>query len=136
MHSEGLNNAINSTTVVDVLIARVAFAGIFQVPSQYVNRKENSPPGLSLGEARIGQNHCFIIFFIFDAISFFTSLVVVVVHTSVVVIQSKEKKQLMVVINKIMWLACMLVLVAYLALSFVVVGDERWLAIGVTINIG
>ncbi|MBA0669874.1 hypothetical protein Goklo_024885, partial [Gossypium klotzschianum] len=113
----------------------IAFAGIFQVPSQYVNRKENIPPGLSLGEASIGQNHCFIIFFIFDAISLFTSLVVVVVHTSVVVIQSKAKKQLMVVINKILWLACMLVLVAYLALLFVVVGDERWLAIGVIINI-
>ncbi|KAH1063300.1 hypothetical protein J1N35_028287 [Gossypium stocksii] len=92
MHSEGLNSAINSTTVVDVLVATVAFAGIFQVPSQYVNRKENSAAGLSLGEARIGQNHCFIIFIIFDAISLFTSLVVAVVQTSFLVIQSNAKE--------------------------------------------
>ncbi|MBA0669948.1 hypothetical protein Goklo_024894 [Gossypium klotzschianum] len=39
----------------------------------------------------------------------------------------------MVVINNIMWLACMLVSVAYLALSFIVVRDERWLAMGITI---
>ncbi|KAJ0917500.1 putative PGG domain-containing protein [Helianthus annuus] len=32
MHAEGLNNAINSTTVVAVLIATVAFAAIFTVP--------------------------------------------------------------------------------------------------------
>ncbi|MFQ6625224.1 hypothetical protein Gotur_005346 [Gossypium turneri] len=133
MHSEGLNNAINSTTVVAVLIATVAFAGIFQVPGQYVDDAKNVPPGLSLGEARIGQNPAFVIFFIFDSISLFISLAVVVVQTSVVVIESKAKKQLMAVINKIMWLACVLVSVAYLALSFVVVGDERWLAIGVTI---
>ncbi|KAM7257788.1 hypothetical protein ACFE04_013529 [Oxalis oulophora] len=40
----------------------------------------------------------------------------------------------MAIINKLMWLACVLVSVAYLALAFVVVGErERWLAIGVTI---
>ncbi|MBA0660959.1 hypothetical protein Goklo_012896 [Gossypium klotzschianum] len=39
----------------------------------------------------------------------------------------------MVVMNKIMWFACVLVSVAYLALSFIVVGGEQWLAIGITI---
>ncbi|KAM7277942.1 hypothetical protein ACFE04_005076 [Oxalis oulophora] len=40
----------------------------------------------------------------------------------------------MAIINKLMWLACVLVSVAFLALSFVVVGKrERWLAIWVTI---
>jgi hypothetical protein len=33
-----------------------------------------------------------------------------------------------------MWLACVLISVSFLALSFVVVGkDQRWLAIGVTV---
>ncbi|XVE79656.1 hypothetical protein DITRI_Ditri14bG0075700 [Diplodiscus trichospermus] len=134
MHSEGLNNAINSTTVVAVLIATVAFAAIFTVPGQYVDDPDDIPPGLSLGEANIAPKPAFIIFFIFDSIALFISLAVVVVQTSVVVIESKAKKQMMAIINKLMWLACVLVSVAFLALSFVVVGKkERWLAIGVTI---
>ncbi|KAF7120147.1 hypothetical protein RHSIM_Rhsim13G0088400 [Rhododendron simsii] len=134
MHAEGLNNAINSTTVVAVLIATVAFAAIFTVPGQYVDDPNNIPPGLSLGEANIAPKASFIIFFVFDSIALFISLAVVVVQTSVVVIESKAKKQMMAIINKLMWLACALISVAFLALSFVVVGDdEKWLAIGVTI---
>ncbi|GLT33870.1 hypothetical protein SLA2020_084250 [Shorea laevis] len=134
MHAEGLNNAINSTTVVAVLIATVAFAAIFTVPGQYVDDPEKIPPGLSPGEANIAPKAPFIIFFIFDSISLFISLAVVVVQTSVVVIESKAKKQMMAIINKLMWLACALISVAFLALSFVVVGErEMWLAIGVTI---
>lgn len=134
MHAEGLNNAINSTTVVAVLIATVAFAAIFTVPGQYVDDPSNIPPGLSLGEANIAPTASFIIFFVFDSIALFISLAVVVVQTSVVVIESKAKKQMMAIINKLMWLACALISVAFLALAFVVVGDdEKWLAIGVTI---
>lgn len=134
MHTEGLNNAINSTTVVAVLIATVAFAAIFTVPGQYADDPENVPPGYSLGEANIAPQIPFILFFIFDSIALFISLAVVVVQTSVVVIESKAKKQMMAIINKLMWIACVLVSVAYLSLSFIVVGrQERWLAIGVTI---
>ncbi|KHN30214.1 Ankyrin repeat-containing protein [Glycine soja] len=134
MHAEGLNNAINSTTVVAVLIATVAFAAIFTVPGQFVDDPNNIPPGMSLGEANIAPQAPFIIFFVFDSIALFISLAVVVVQTSVVVIESKAKKQMMAVINKLMWLACVLISVAFLALSFVVVGkEEKWLAIGVTI---
>ncbi|PON66979.1 Transmembrane protein [Parasponia andersonii] len=134
MHAEGLNNAINSTTVVAVLIATVAFAAIFTVPGQYVDDPQDIPPGFSLGEANIASKAPFLIFFVFDSIALFISLAVVVVQTSVVVIESKAKKQMMAVINKLMWLACVLVSVAFLALSFVVVGKkQKWLAIGVTI---
>ncbi|KAK9280701.1 hypothetical protein L1049_014399 [Liquidambar formosana] len=134
MHSEGLNNAINSTTVVAVLIATVAFAAIFTVPGQYVDDPKDIPPMHSLGEANIASKAPFLIFFVFDSIALFISLAVVVVQTSVVVIESKAKKQMMAIINKLMWLACVLISVAFLALSFVVVGeDEKWLAIGVTI---
>ncbi|KAK7257760.1 hypothetical protein RIF29_31975 [Crotalaria pallida] len=134
MHAEGLNNAINSTTVVAVLIATVAFAAIFTVPGQFVDDPKDIPPGMSLGEANIAPQVPFIIFFVFDSVALFISLAVVVVQTSVVVIESKAKKQMMAIINKLMWLACVLISVAFLALSFVVVGkDEKWLAIGVTI---
>ncbi|KAH8502715.1 hypothetical protein H0E87_014136 [Populus deltoides] len=134
MHVEGLNNAINSTTVVAVLIASVAFAAIYTVPGEYVDDPNEVPPGQSLGEANIAPKVPFIIFFIFDSTALFISLAVVVVQTSVVAIESKAKKKMMAVINKLMWIACTLVSVAFLALSFVVVGErEKWLAIGVTI---
>ncbi|XP_061949656.1 ankyrin repeat-containing protein At5g02620-like [Populus nigra] len=134
MHVEGLNNAINSTTVVAVLIASVAFAAIYTVPGEFVDDPNEIPPGQSLGEANIAPRVPFIIFFIFDSTALFISLAVVVVQTSVVAIESKAKKKMMAVINKLMWIACTLVSVAFLALSFVVVGErEKWLAIGVTI---
>lgn len=134
LHEEGLNNAINSTTVVAVLIATVAFAAIFTVPGEYVQDPGSLAPGHDLGEANISHQTAFIIFFVFDSVSLFISLAVVVVQTSVVVIERKAKKQMMAVINKLMWVACVLISVSFLALSFVVVGrTERWLAVSVTI---
>ncbi|CAL4913869.1 unnamed protein product [Urochloa decumbens] len=134
LHEEGLNNAINSTTVVAVLIATVAFAAIFTVPGEYVQDPGSLAPGQQLGEANISHQTAFIIFFVFDSVSLFISLAVVVVQTSVVVIERKAKKQMMAVINKLMWVACVLISVSFLALSFVVVGRaERWLAVSVTI---
>lgn len=132
LHIEGLNNAINSTTVVAVLIATVAFAAIFTVPGEYVKHDELSP-GLSLGEAHIAHQTAFMIFFVFDSVALFISLAVVVVQTSIVVIESSAKKKMMAIINKLMWLACVLISVSFLALSFIVVGSRgKWLAIGVT----
>jgi hypothetical protein len=134
MHTEGLNNAINSTTVVAVLIATVAFAAIFNVPGQYADDKTKLTPEYKLGEAKIAPKLEFIIFFIFDSTALFISLAVVVVQTSIVVIERKAKKKMMAVINKLMWLACVLISVAFLALSYVVVGkNDRWLAVGVTV---
>ncbi|KAL3623021.1 hypothetical protein CASFOL_031837 [Castilleja foliolosa] len=134
MQSEGLNNAITSTTVVAVLIATVAFAAIFTLPGQYVDEPKDVQSGITLGEANIAPNLEFTIFLIFDSLALFISLAVVVVQTSVVVVERQAKKQLMTVINKLMWLACAFVSVAYLALCYIIVGKkENWLAIGVTI---
>ncbi|CAL9037191.1 ankyrin repeat-containing protein At5g02620-like [Musa acuminata AAA Group] len=133
LHQEGLNNAINSNTVVAVLIASVAFAAIFTVPGEYVE-SDNLAPGLTLGEANVAHQTPFMIFFVFDSVALFISLAVVVVQTSVVVIESKAKKQMMAIINKLMWIACVLISVAFLALCFIVVGrTQKWLAIGVTV---
>lgn len=131
LHISGLNNAINSATVVAVLIATVAFAAIFTVPGQYVEEKTD---GYSLGQAHIAKNAAFILFFLFDSLALFISLAVVVVQTSVVVIEEKAKKQLMFVINKLMWLACLFISIAFISLTYVVVGSrERWLAVYATI---
>lgn len=131
LHISGLNNAINSATVVAVLIATVAFAAIFTVPGQYVEEKTD---GYILGQAHIARNAAFIIFFLFDSVALFISLAVVVVQTSIVVIEQKAKKQLMFVINKLMWLACLFISIAFISLTYIVVGrHERWLAIYATV---
>ncbi|XWS43919.1 hypothetical protein CRYUN_Cryun16bG0145900 [Craigia yunnanensis] len=131
LHISGLNNAINSATVVAVLIATVAFAAIFTVPGQYV---EDNLKGFSLGQAYIGNKAPFIVFFVFDSLALFISLAVVVVQTSVIVIEQKAKKQLVFVINKLMWLACLFISVAFISLTYVVVGKEsRWLAVCATV---
>ncbi|XP_019084575.1 PREDICTED: ankyrin repeat-containing protein At5g02620-like isoform X2 [Camelina sativa] len=133
MHTEGLNNAINSTTLVAILIATVAFAAIFNVPGQFTDDPKNVPPGYSLGEARAAPRPEFLIFVVFDSFALFISLAVVVVQTSVVVIERRAKKQMMAIINKLMWMACIMISVAFVSLSFVVVGKkEKPLAIGVT----
>ncbi|KAG8050525.1 hypothetical protein GUJ93_ZPchr0009g2090 [Zizania palustris] len=86
LHIGGLNNAINSNTIVAVLIATVAFAAIFTIP-------------------------------------------VVVVQTSLIVVEQKAKKKMVFVMNKLMWLACLCISSAFIALTYVVVGhDDRWLA--------
>ncbi|KZV35065.1 ankyrin repeat-containing protein [Dorcoceras hygrometricum] len=134
MQTEGLNNAITSTTVVAVLIATVAFAAIFTLPGQYADDQTEVPPGSSTGQANIAPRLEFLIFLISDSLALFISLAVVVVQTSVVVVEKEAKKQMMAVINKLMWLACAFVSVAFLALCYVIVGDEeRLLAIGITV---
>lgn len=131
LHISGLNNAINSATVVAVLIATVAFAAIFTIPGQYDEKKVGD---FSLGQANIANDAAFLIFFVFDSLALFISLAVVVVQTSVVVIEQKAKKQLVFVINKLMWMACLFISIAFISLTYVVVGlHSRWLAIYATV---
>ncbi|GLT92809.1 hypothetical protein SLE2022_106250 [Rubroshorea leprosula] len=132
LHISGLNNAINSATVVAVLIATVAFAAIFTPPGQFV--EDNPQQGATLGQANIANNAAFLVFIIFDSLALFISLAVVVVQTSVVVIEQKAKRQLVFVINKLMWLACLFISVAFISLTYVVVGkDSQWLAVFATL---
>ncbi|KAI4300174.1 hypothetical protein L6164_033582 [Bauhinia variegata] len=131
-YAKGLNNAINSNTVVAVLIATVAFAAIFSIPGQYPNDPKELAPAMSPGEANIAPKHAFTIFIIFDSTALFISLAVVVVQTSVVVTSRKVKKQMTAIINKLMWLACVLISVAFLAMSYIVVGGQKWLSIAAT----
>ncbi|KAK3129707.1 hypothetical protein QOZ80_6BG0483600 [Eleusine coracana subsp. coracana] len=130
LHIGGLNNAISSNTVVAVLIATVAFAAIFQLPGQFLEKMENAPdPDMTLGQALVAGDPAFIIFLIFDALALFISLAVVVVQTSLIVVEQKAKKKMVFVMNKLMWLACLCISVAFIALTYVVVGrDDEWLA--------
>ncbi|CAL9181883.1 unnamed protein product [Musa hybrid cultivar] len=126
LHLGGLNNAINSNTVVAVLIATVAFAAIFQLPGQFVPDAED---GFTLGQAYIAKNAAFIIFLVFDSLALFISLAVVVVQTSLIVVEQKAKRRMVFVMNKLMWLACLFISVAFISLTYIVVGHhDLWLA--------
>ncbi|CAH8322875.1 unnamed protein product [Eruca vesicaria subsp. sativa] len=67
LHINSLNNAINSATVVAVLIATDAFAVIFTIPGQYEEDITNGP--LVLVEARIANQAPFLLFFIFNSLA-------------------------------------------------------------------
>ncbi|KAF3620311.1 Ankyrin repeat-containing protein [Capsicum annuum] len=125
MHAQGLTNAISSTTVVAVLIATVAFGGVFQINGQWVDDPNDIPPGYTLGEANIGSNPAFMVFFIFDSLSLFIALAVVVVQTTIVVIETQAKRKMTSIINKLMWVACLFISIAYMSISYVVVGDHN-----------
>ncbi|XP_020107265.1 ankyrin repeat-containing protein At5g02620-like [Ananas comosus] len=126
LHSEGLNNAINSNTVVAVLIASVAFAAIFTVPGQYVGTPAY---GLTLGQANVANTTAFIFFLVFDSLALFISLAVVVVQTSLIIIEERAKRLIVFVINKLMWLACLFLSASFMSLAYIVVGrHECWLA--------
>ncbi|KAJ3681409.1 hypothetical protein LUZ60_015898 [Juncus effusus] len=126
LHIGGLNNAINSNTVVAVLIATVAFAAIFTVPGQFV---EAPTADYTLGQAYVADNAAFIIFLVFDSLALFISLAVVVVQTSLIVVEQKAKELMVFVMNKLMWLACLFISGSFISLTYVVVGkDDMWLA--------
>ncbi|KAL3521013.1 hypothetical protein ACH5RR_019162 [Cinchona calisaya] len=124
LHREGINNATNSVTLVAVLFATVAFAAIFTVPGG------DSDDGVAV----VVSGASFKIFFIFNAIALFTSLAVVVVQISLVRGETKAERRVVVVINKLMWLASVCTSVAFIASSYIVVGRKyEWAAILVTV---
>ena len=124
LHREGINNATNSVTVVAVLFSTVAFAAIFTVPG---GDDDN-------GVAVASKTASFKIFFIFNATALFTSLAVVVVQITLVRGETKAEKRVVVVINKLMWLASVCTSVAFMASSYIVVGrHHRWAATLITV---
>ncbi|KAF3321941.1 ankyrin repeat-containing protein [Carex littledalei] len=124
LHREGINNATNSVTIVAVLFATVAFAAIFTVPGG------NQNDGLAV----VYMATSFKIFYIFNAISLFTSLAVVVVQVTLVRGETKSERRVTEVINKLMWLASVCTTVSFLASTFIVLGKRsQWAAILVTL---
>lgn len=133
LHSGGLNNAINSNTVVAVLIATVAFAAIFTVPGQFVQEQTD---GTTLGQANIANDAAFIIFLVFDSLALFISLAVVVAQTSLIVVEQKAKKLMVFVVNKLMWVACLFISISFISLTYIVVGRKDWWLAWCTMAIG
>ncbi|CAJ2674350.1 unnamed protein product [Trifolium pratense] len=127
IHREAIQNTINSVTVVAVLFASIAFMALFSLPGQYRKLQPEA------GKANIAHEVAFSVFCLLNATSLFISLAVVVVQITLVAWDMRAQRQIVSVINKLMWTACTCTCGAFLAIAFVVVGKERWMATTVTI---
>lgn len=127
IHREAVQNTINSVTVVAVLFASIAFMALFNLPGQYRKKQPEE------GKANIADNVAFSAFCLLNATSLFISLAVVVVQITLVAWDTRSQKQVVSVINKLMWTACACTCGAFLAIAFVVVGEETWMATTVTL---
>ncbi|XP_076960447.1 ankyrin repeat-containing protein ITN1-like [Bidens hawaiensis] len=118
------NNDSNSVTVA-VLFAAIAFASIFTVPGG-----DNDD-----GMAAVASKTSFKFFFIFNAIALYTALAVVLIHTTATF--RCEKAKILVVqhiSSKLIWLASMCTLVAFMAASYIVVGRKyEWMVALITV---
>ncbi|GAB2226280.1 hypothetical protein Droror1_Dr00022081 [Drosera rotundifolia] len=124
LHREAVQNTINSVTVVATLFASIAFLAIFILPGQYIQS----------GEADIAGNLAFRVFCLLNATSLFISLAVVVVQITLVAWDTRAQRLVVSVVNKLMWAACLSTCGAFLAIAFVVVGNqESWMAITMTV---
>ncbi|XP_027361520.1 ankyrin repeat-containing protein At2g01680 [Abrus precatorius] len=127
IHREAVQNTINSVTVVAVLFGSIAFVALFSLPGQYRKKQPEA------GKANIADDVSFSVFCLLNATALFISLAVVVVQITLVAWDTRAQKQVVSVMNKLMWAACACTCGAFLAIAFVVVGDETWLAISVTL---
>jgi hypothetical protein len=126
IHREVIQNTINSVTVVAVLFASIAFMALFSLPGQYGKQQPEA------GKANIAHEVAFSVFCLLNATSLFISLAVVVVQITLVAWDTRAQRKIVSVINKLMWTACSCTCGAFLAIAFVVVGKERWMATTVT----
>ncbi|MED6180527.1 hypothetical protein PIB30_011041 [Stylosanthes scabra] len=127
LHREAVQNTINSVTVVAVLFASIAFLAIFNLPGQYITG------GSDTGKANIADHLGFQVFCLLNSTSLFISLAVVVVQITLVAWDTRAQRQVVSVVNKLMWAACACTCGAFLAIAFEVVGDQRWMALTITI---
>ncbi|KAL2904636.1 hypothetical protein RDABS01_003346 [Bienertia sinuspersici] len=128
LHREAVQNTTNSVTVVAVLFASIAFLAIFNLNGQYVM------VGPEAGKANISGTIAFRVFCLMNATSLFISLAVVVIQITLVAWDTQAQRLVVTVTNKLMWAACLTTCGAFLAIAFIVVGDEgSWMAITVTV---
>lgn len=127
IHREAVQNTINSVTVVAVLFASIAFVALFSLPGQYRMKQSRA------GEANIAGDVAFSAFCLLNATSLFISFSVVVVQITLVAWDTRAQRKVVSVVNKLMWTACACTCGAFLAIAFVVVGKETWMAITVTL---
>jgi ankyrin repeat protein len=124
MHSESLQNARNTITIVAVLIASVAFTCGINPPGGV------HQDGPFIGKATAGRTLAFKIFSVANNIALFTSLSIVTLLVSIISYRTKALKMCVVIAHKMMWLAVASMATAYAASAWITVPHNegsKWL---------
>lgn len=124
MHSEALQSARNTITVVAVLIASVTFTcGINPPGGVYQD-------GPYIGKSTAGRTTPFKIFSISNSIALFTSVCMVILLVSIIPYRADSLKKFLVITHRMMWVAVAAMASAYVAAAWVTLphfGDTKWL---------
>ncbi|KAL1198545.1 Ankyrin repeat-containing protein [Cardamine amara subsp. amara] len=119
MHSEALQNARNTITVVAVLIASVTFTCGLNPPGGVYQ------DGHFIGKATAGGTVAFKVFSVSNSIALFTSICIVILLLSIIPFRTKSLKKFLVITHKMIWLAVIAMATAYVAAAWVILPHSR-----------
>ncbi|GMH22373.1 hypothetical protein Nepgr_024216 [Nepenthes gracilis] len=124
MHMEALQNVRNTIAIAAVLIATVAFSGCTNPPGGFYQ------DGPLIGKPTLGRATAFKVFVVSNDVAMFLSLSIVLVLVSIIPFKRKPLMRLLAVIHKVMCVAVLFMITAYIAARWVTMDrtqDGGWM---------